>query len=176
MCERTYGTRPRRVDPRADRRPAATPRARRARLGTEARAAVNGLGREPHRRSRLPCRSDTRRSCRRHQPRREPRASALRGRGWQRWDARENSFQDRALALIPRRSEMKIAVVGRGNVGGGLGDLWEKAGREVTRIGRDGGDVSPAEAVLVAVPGGAIAEALENVQGLEDKTVIDATN
>jgi predicted dinucleotide-binding enzyme len=71
---------------------------------------------------------------------------------------------------------MKIAVVGRGNVGGGLGDLWEKAGHEVKRIGRDGGDVSDADAVLVAVPGGAIAEALEKVQGLEGKTVIDATN
>jgi predicted dinucleotide-binding enzyme len=71
---------------------------------------------------------------------------------------------------------MKIAVVGRGNVGGGLADLWEKAGHEVTRIGREGGDVSDAEAVLFAVPGGAIAEAVENVQGLEGKTTIDATN
>jgi hypothetical protein len=26
-------------------------------------------------------------------------------------------------------------------IGGGLGDLWEQAGHEVTRIGRDGGDV-----------------------------------
>jgi predicted dinucleotide-binding enzyme len=71
---------------------------------------------------------------------------------------------------------MKIAVIGRGNVGGGLADLWEKAGHEVTRIGREGGDVSEAEAVLVAVRGGTIAQALENVQGIEGKTVIDATN
>jgi 8-hydroxy-5-deazaflavin:NADPH oxidoreductase len=71
---------------------------------------------------------------------------------------------------------MKIAVVGRGNVGGGLADLWEKAGHEVRRIGREGGDVSEAEAVLVAVPGAVIAEALDKVQGLEGKTVIDATN
>ena len=71
---------------------------------------------------------------------------------------------------------MKIAVVGRGNVGGGLADLWEKAGHDVTRIGREGGDVSEAEAVLVAVPGGTIAQALDNLQGLEGKTVIDATN
>src|SRR5215212_6305726 len=42
---------------------------------------------------------------------------------------------------------MKIAVVGRGNVGGGLGDLWEKASHEVKRIGREGGDVSNAEVV-----------------------------
>jgi len=71
---------------------------------------------------------------------------------------------------------MKIAVVGRGNVGGGLADLWEKAGHEVSRIGREGSDASDAEAVLVAVPGGTIAEALDNVQGIEGKTVIDATN
>jgi 8-hydroxy-5-deazaflavin:NADPH oxidoreductase len=71
---------------------------------------------------------------------------------------------------------MRIAVIGRGNVGGGLADLWEGAGHELKRIGREGGDVSDAEAVLMAVPGGTIAEALDNVQGLEGKTVIDATN
>jgi predicted dinucleotide-binding enzyme len=71
---------------------------------------------------------------------------------------------------------MKIAVVGKGNVGGGLADLWEKAGHDVTRIGRDGGDVSDADAVLIAVPGGSVAEALDSVQGIEGKTVVDATN
>jgi predicted dinucleotide-binding enzyme len=71
---------------------------------------------------------------------------------------------------------MRIAVIGRGNVGGGLADLWEAAGHELTRIGRDGGDVSDAEVALIAVPGSAVAEALENVKGIEGKTVIDATN
>ena len=71
---------------------------------------------------------------------------------------------------------MKIAVLGRGNVGGGLADLWERAGHEVTRIGREGGDIADVEAVVVAVPGGAIPEALDIVQGIEGKTVIDATN
>jgi 8-hydroxy-5-deazaflavin:NADPH oxidoreductase len=71
---------------------------------------------------------------------------------------------------------MNIAVVGRGNVGGGLADLWERAGHEVKRIGRDGGEVSGAQVVLLAVPGGAVAEALEQVGGLEGKAVIDATN
>ena len=42
---------------------------------------------------------------------------------------------------------MKIAVIGRGNVGGGLADLWEGAGHELQRIGQEGGDVSEAEAV-----------------------------
>ena len=41
---------------------------------------------------------------------------------------------------------MKIAVVGKGNVGGGLADLWEKAGHDVQRIGSEGGDVSEADA------------------------------
>ena len=71
---------------------------------------------------------------------------------------------------------MKIVTLGKGNIGGGLGDLWEKAGHEVTRLGREGGDASDAEVVLVAVPGGAVAEALDRVQELEGKVAIDATN
>jgi predicted dinucleotide-binding enzyme len=71
---------------------------------------------------------------------------------------------------------VRVAVVGRGRVGGGLGDLWEQAGHEVSRIGRDGGDVSGADAVLMAVPGDAVAEAFETVAGWGGKTVIDATN
>jgi 8-hydroxy-5-deazaflavin:NADPH oxidoreductase len=71
---------------------------------------------------------------------------------------------------------VKVAVVGRGRAGGGLGDRWEAAGHDVTRIGRDGGDVSESDAVLMAVPGGAVAEAFETVSGWEGKTVLDATN
>ena len=71
---------------------------------------------------------------------------------------------------------MKIATIGRGNVGGGLADFWEQAGHEVERIGKDGGDVSGAEAVLLAVPSGAIDDALGSVSGLEGKVLIDATN
>jgi 8-hydroxy-5-deazaflavin:NADPH oxidoreductase len=71
---------------------------------------------------------------------------------------------------------MKIAVVGKGNVGGGLADLWEKAGHEVQRIGRDGGDVGDADAVLIAIPGPTVPGVFDIVTGLEGKTVIDATN
>jgi predicted dinucleotide-binding enzyme len=46
----------------------------------------------------------------------------------------------------------------------------------VRRIGKEGGDASDAEAALVAVPAGAIADALDGVEGLAGKTVIDATN
>jgi 8-hydroxy-5-deazaflavin:NADPH oxidoreductase len=71
---------------------------------------------------------------------------------------------------------MKIATIGKGKIGGGLGRLWEQAGHEVTSLGHDGGDVAGAGAVLLAVPGGAVAEALDGVTGIEGKTVIDATN
>jgi 8-hydroxy-5-deazaflavin:NADPH oxidoreductase len=71
---------------------------------------------------------------------------------------------------------MKIAVIGRGNVGGGLARLWRKAGHDVTEIGKDGGSASDVEAVLLAVPSGVIADALGKVEGLEGKVAIDATN
>lgn len=71
---------------------------------------------------------------------------------------------------------MRISVFGRGNVGGGLADLWERAGHQVTRLGRNGGDVSDAEVVLVAVPGDAISDAMGKLKGMKGKTVIDATN
>ena len=71
---------------------------------------------------------------------------------------------------------MRITVLGRGNVGGGLANLWEAAGHDVTRLGREGGDISDADVVLVAVPGDAVARALDSVKGIEGKTVIDATN
>jgi predicted dinucleotide-binding enzyme len=71
---------------------------------------------------------------------------------------------------------MKIAVVGKGNVGGGLADRWEKAGHEVQRIGAEGGDVSDVDVVLMAIPGAAVAGVFDTVSGLSGKTVIDATN
>ena len=72
--------------------------------------------------------------------------------------------------------EMKIVTIGRGNIGGGLAGLWEKAGHEVTQLGHEGGDVSGADVVLIAVPGDSIEEALAGITGLEGKTAIDATN
>lgn len=71
---------------------------------------------------------------------------------------------------------MNIAVIGRGNVGGGLGRRWRNAGHTITEIGRDGGDVSDADAILVAVPSNAIGEALGKVTGLASQVVMDATN
>ena len=71
---------------------------------------------------------------------------------------------------------MKITTIGRGNVGGGLARRWKQAGPTVPQLGRDGGDAADADVVLVAVPSGAIADALAKVSGLHGKVAIDATN
>ena len=71
---------------------------------------------------------------------------------------------------------MKITVIGRGNVGGGLARRWRDAGHEVQEIGRDGGDASGADVLVVAVPSAEIANALGKVTGIEGKLTIDATN
>src|SRR5437667_1571195 len=71
---------------------------------------------------------------------------------------------------------MNITTVGRGTIGGGLARLWEGAGHKVTGLGRDGGDASDADVVLVAVPSGSISEALGKVSGLDGKIAIDTAN
>jgi 8-hydroxy-5-deazaflavin:NADPH oxidoreductase len=76
----------------------------------------------------------------------------------------------------PKESTMKIVTIGRGTIGGGLARLWRKAGHDVVELGRDGGDASDADVVLVAVPGPQISPALAKVTGLHGKIAIDATN
>jgi 8-hydroxy-5-deazaflavin:NADPH oxidoreductase len=71
---------------------------------------------------------------------------------------------------------VNIFVIGRGNVGGGLARRWERVGHAVTAVGRDGGDATDAEVVVVAVPSGQIADALSKVTGLAGKVAIDTTN
>ena len=71
---------------------------------------------------------------------------------------------------------MNITVIGRGNVGSGLAARWRRAGHDVQELGRDGGDASNADVVLVAVPPTQIADALGKVTGIAGKTTIDATN
>jgi predicted dinucleotide-binding enzyme len=71
---------------------------------------------------------------------------------------------------------MKITVIGRGNVGGGLAKRWRAAGHEVQELGRDGGDASNADVIVVAVPSAGIADALGKVSGVQGKITIDATN
>ncbi|MEO8290236.1 MAG: dinucleotide-binding protein [Gaiellaceae bacterium] len=71
---------------------------------------------------------------------------------------------------------MKVTVIGRGNVGGGLAKLWRAAGHEVTEIGHEGGDASGSDAALLAVPQRSIADAVAGVSGLDGVPVIDAVN
>jgi 8-hydroxy-5-deazaflavin:NADPH oxidoreductase len=71
---------------------------------------------------------------------------------------------------------MNITTIGKGNIGGGLASRWERAGHNVTRLGRDGGDASGSDAVLVAVFSDVIGEAIGKVSGIGDAVVIDAMN
>ena len=71
---------------------------------------------------------------------------------------------------------MRITTIGRGRVGSALARRWVSAGHEVTTLGRDGGDASGSEVVLVAIPGDASAEGLARVSGLSGQITIDATN
>jgi predicted dinucleotide-binding enzyme len=74
------------------------------------------------------------------------------------------------------RIPVRITTIGRGNIGGGLARLWQQAGHTVTTLGREGGDVSDADVVLVAVPGASTSEALGKVTGLEGKIAVDTGN
>jgi predicted dinucleotide-binding enzyme len=71
---------------------------------------------------------------------------------------------------------MNITTIGRGNIGGGLAKLWEQAGHTVTTLGREGGDTSDADVLLVAVPSDSVSDALSKVTGVEGKIAIDTTN
>lgn len=71
---------------------------------------------------------------------------------------------------------MRITVIGRGHVGGGLAQRWHAAGHDVTAVGREGGDAAGAAVVVVALPGAVIADGLAQVRGLSGQVTIDATN
>jgi len=80
---------------------------------------------------------------------------------------------------------MRIAAIGKGNIGGTLGTRWAAAGHEVRFGVRDpgpeehgvGGAIEASEVVLLAVPGGAVDDVLtEHGEALGGRLVIDATN
>lgn len=71
---------------------------------------------------------------------------------------------------------MKITIIGRGNVGGALQRVLAANGHEVDALGSGGGDAADADAVILAVPGDAVEDALRSVRGVEGKVLIDATN
>ena len=86
---------------------------------------------------------------------------------------------------------MKIAVIGKGNIGGSLGSKWRAAGHDVTYGARDASGTGPggapvlgigdalkdADVVLLAVPGQVVADVVsEQSAALAGKVVIDAVN
>jgi predicted dinucleotide-binding enzyme len=86
---------------------------------------------------------------------------------------------------------MRIAVIGKGNIGGSLGSKWLAAGHDVVYGARDAGGEGPGEApvqgigdaitdadvVVLAVPGKVVADVVtEHGAALDGKTVIDAVN
>jgi len=86
---------------------------------------------------------------------------------------------------------MRIAVIGKGNIGGSLGTKWRAAGHDVVYGARDGvgdgpggapvlgiGDaLKDADVVVLAVPGQIVGDVVtEHGAALAGKTVIDAVN
>ena len=86
---------------------------------------------------------------------------------------------------------MRIAVIGKGNIGGSLGTKWRAAGYDVVYGARDGSGEGPggvpvrgigdalkdADVVVLAVPGQVVADVVTgHGAALAGKTVIDAVN
>jgi predicted dinucleotide-binding enzyme len=86
---------------------------------------------------------------------------------------------------------MRIAVIGKGNIGGSLGTKWRAAGHDVVYGARDGSGDGPggapvrgigeamkdADVVVLAVPGQVVGDVVtEHGAALGGKTVIDAVN
>jgi predicted dinucleotide-binding enzyme len=86
---------------------------------------------------------------------------------------------------------MRIAVIGKGNIGGSLGSKWRAAGHDVVYGARDGSGEGPggapvrgigdalkdADVVVLAVPGQVVGDVVtEHGAALAGKTVIDAVN
>src|SRR5579864_8958299 len=86
---------------------------------------------------------------------------------------------------------MRIAVIGKGNIGGSLGTRWQAAGHDVVYGARGGSGTGPggapvaevadalhdADVMLLAVPGQVVGDVVgEHRAALAGKIVIDAVN
>jgi len=61
-------------------------------------------------------------------------------------------------------------------MGGGLARLWSGRGRQVTALGRDGGDATDDKVVVIAVAAAQVPGALDAVSGLAGQPTTDACN
>src|ERR1041385_3226051 len=93
-------------------------------------------------------------------------------------------------------ARVKISIIGSGNIGGGLGRAWRRAGHDVTFGARDASDAdlvalcketgarsasaaesaASADVIALAVPYAALDEVLRATGDLAGKIVIDCTN
>jgi 8-hydroxy-5-deazaflavin:NADPH oxidoreductase len=82
---------------------------------------------------------------------------------------------------------VKIGIIGAGNIGGTLGEIWEARGHDVLYGVREGSDApgrcgsiaeaaSHGEVVVLAVPWAAAQDALREAGRLEGKVLVDCTN
>jgi predicted dinucleotide-binding enzyme len=82
---------------------------------------------------------------------------------------------------------VKIGIIGAGNIGGTLGEIWKARGHDVMYGVREGSDApgrrgsiadaaSHGEVVVLAVPWAAVQGALQDAGGLEGKVLVDCTN
>lgn len=81
---------------------------------------------------------------------------------------------------------MKIAIIGKGNVGGALGAVWQRAGHQVVYgVRQPSGNanelpvseaVGSAEVVVLATPWSAVPGVLETCGGFAVKILVDCTN
>ena len=90
--------------------------------------------------------------------------------------------------------QMKIGIIGSGNIGGNIGKHWAKAGHEVMfssrhpeelqsmadEVGAKTGDTKSAaafgEVILLAIPYGKTPDVAQQIGGLDNKILIDAGN
>ncbi len=93
--------------------------------------------------------------------------------------------------MTSKLAGMRIAVIGKGKIGGTLGGKWQAAGHDVVYGARDGSGSGPggapvrpigeavagAEVVVLAVPGAVVPDVVsEQGPALAGKVVIDAVN
>jgi 8-hydroxy-5-deazaflavin:NADPH oxidoreductase len=96
--------------------------------------------------------------------------------------------------IINQENNMKIGIIGSGNIGGTLGKHWAKAGHEVmfssrhpeeleamakqanAQVGTIEETASFSEVMLLAIPFGSIPDIAKQVGRLQNKILIDATN